>query len=163
MINIHIYHAYMYINKTASIPVPFKLRLGCLSICTIVCPKPSRPTIDVWYLFLSKGFCWEITLFCESIYITDYWCNMSWSFNTLRPRQKWYHLDIFKGIFLHENVWIPIKISLKFISRGPICNIPALVQIMAGRRPGDKPLSEPMMSSLTTHICVTRPQWVKIW
>ena len=34
------------------------------------------------------------------------------------------------------------------------------VQIMAWRRPGDKPLSEPMMVSLTTHICVTRPQWV---
>ena len=26
--------------------------------------------------------------------------------------------------------------------------------------PGDKPLSEPMMSSLLTHTCVTRPQWV---
>ena len=37
---------------------------------------------------------------------------------------------------------------------------------MAWRRPGDKPLSEPMMVSLLTHICVTRPQWVKcssIW
>ena len=41
-------------------------------------------------------------------------------------------------------------------------NIPALVQIMAWRRPGDKPLSEPIMISLLTHICVIRPQWVKI-
>ena len=32
---------------------------------------------------------------------------------------------------------------------------------MAWRRPGDKPLSEPMMVSLPTHICVTQPQWVK--
>ena len=31
---------------------------------------------------------------------------------------------------------------------------------MACRRPGDKPLSEPMMVRLSTHICVTRPQWV---
>ena len=31
---------------------------------------------------------------------------------------------------------------------------------MACRRPGDKPLSEPIMVRLTTHICVTRPQWV---
>ena len=38
--------------------------------------------------------------------------------------------------------------------------IPSLVQIMAWRRPGDKPLSEPMMVSLLTHICVTGPQWV---
>ena len=32
---------------------------------------------------------------------------------------------------------------------------------MAWRRPGDKPLSEPLMVSFLTHICVTRPQWVK--
>ena len=81
---------------------------------------------------------------------------------TLRPRQNGRHFadDIFKCIFLNENVWIPIKISLKFVPKGPINNIPALVQIMAWRRPGDKPLSEPMMDSLPMHICVTRPQWV---
>ena len=44
---------------------------------------------------------------------------------------------------------------------GPINNIPALVQIMAWRQLGDKPLSEAMMVLLLTHICVTRPQWVK--
>ena len=59
--------------------------------------------------------------------------------------------DIFKWIFLNESVWIPIKISLKFVPKGPINKIPALVQIMAWCRPGDKPLSEPMM-----------PQWVNI-
>ena len=32
---------------------------------------------------------------------------------------------------------------------------------MAWRLPGDKPLSEPMMVSLLTHICIIRPQWVK--
>ena len=63
--------------------------------------------------------------------------------------------------FSSANVWIPIKISLKFVPLVPINNIAALVQIMAWRRPGDKPLSEPMMVSLTTHICVTLPQWVK--
>ena len=75
-------------------------------------------------------------------------------FNTLRPRQNGRHFadDIFKCIFLNENVWIPIKISMKFVPKGPINNIPALVQIMAWRRPGDKPLSEPMMISLQTHI-----------
>ena len=39
-------------------------------------------------------------------------------------------------------------------------NIPAMVQIMAWRRPGDKWLSEPMMVSLPTHICIARLQWV---
>ena len=38
--------------------------------------------------------------------------------------------------------------------------IPALVRKMAWRRPGDQPLSEPMMVSLPTHIWVIRPQWV---
>ena len=41
-----------------------------------------------------------------------------------------------------------------------IDNIPALVLIMAWRRPGDKPLSEPMLVRSPTHTCVTRPQWV---
>ena len=82
--------------------------------------------------------------------------------NTLRPRQNGHHFtdDIFKHIFLNGNVWISINISLRFVPMRPIDNIPALVRIMAWRRPGDKPLSEPMMVSLLTHICVTRPQWV---
>ena len=85
------------------------------------------------------------------------------SFNTLRSRQDGGHFpdDVFKCIFLNENAWISIKISLRFVPKGPINNIPALIQIMAWRRSGDKPLSEPMMVKLPTRICVTRPQWVK--
>ena len=58
------------------------------------------------------------------------------TFNTLRPRQNGRHFtdDIFNCIFLNENVRISIKISLKFVPKGPINNIPALVQIMAWRR-----------------------------
>ena len=84
-------------------------------------------------------------------------------FNTLRPRQngRRFRDDIFKCIFLkNENVSISIKISVKFVPKGLINNIPALVQKMAWRRPGDKPLSGPMMISLLMHICVTQPQWV---
>ena len=86
------------------------------------------------------------------------------TFNTLRPRQHGRHFtdDIFKCIFLNEDIWISIKISLKFVPKGPINNIPALVQIMAWRRPGDKPLSELMVGSFLTHVCVTRPQWAKM-
>ena len=46
------------------------------------------------------------------------------------------------------------------VPKGPINNIPTWVQIMAWRRPGEKPLSDPMMASLPTHICGTRPQWI---
>ena len=95
------------------------------------------------------------------------WCHMGvplpqWV-NTLRPRQNRCHFadDIFKSIFLNENARISLKISLKFVPKVGINNTPALVQIMASRRPGDKPLSEPMMVILLTHICFTRPQWVK--
>ena len=82
--------------------------------------------------------------------------------NALRQRQNGRHFadDILKCIFMNENVWILIKISLKFVPKGPINNIPPLVQMMAWRRAGDKPLYEPMMVSLPTLICVTRPQWV---
>ena len=82
------------------------------------------------------------------------------SFNTLRPRQNGRHFtdDTFKRIFVNENVRILIEISLKFVPKCPINNIPAMVQIMAWRRPGDEPLSEPMMVSLPTNICVARPQ-----
>ena len=53
--------------------------------------------------------------------------------NTLRPRQNGRHFadDTFKRIFLNENVGISIEISLKFVLKGPINNIPALVQVMA--------------------------------
>ena len=99
---------------------------------------------------------WHVVIFAPSD-------NQCW-FNTLRLRQNGRHFahDIFKCIFLNGNAWISLKISLKFVPKVRINNIPALVQIMAWRRPGDKPLSEPMMVSLLTHICVTRTQWVKV-
>ena len=82
--------------------------------------------------------------------------------NTLGPRQhrRRFADDIFKCVFFNENCCILIEISLKYARKVPIDNNPSLVKIMAGRRPGVKPLSEPMMCSLPTHICVTRPQWV---
>ena len=91
-------------------------------------------------------------------------CRKDLTFNTLRPRQSGRHFadDIFKCIFLNENAWISLKISLKFVPKVRINNIPTLVQIMAWRRPGDKPLSESMLVILLTHICVTRPQWVNL-
>ena len=86
-----------------------------------------------------------------------------WTFNTLRPRRNGQHFpdNIFKHIFFNENVWISIKSSLKFVPKGPINNIALLVQIMACRLVGAKPLSELMMVMLPMHICVTRPLWVK--
>ena len=67
--------------------------------------------------------------------------------------------DIFKMIFMNENLCISIKISLKIVL---INHIQALAQIMGWRRPGDKPLSEPIVVRLMTHVCITRSQWVKL-
>ena len=88
-----------------------------------------------------------------------------------RPRCKLTHrsrdkmaaifLTTFPNAFLWKKSFVfIIKLSLRFIRKCPINNIPALVQIMAWRRPGDKLLSEPMMVSLLTHICVTRPRCI---
>ena len=73
---------------------------------------------------------------------------------TLRNKQDGHLLnDIFKCIFKNDNVWSLIMISLKFVPMGPINNITTLAQKMAWLRPGDQPLSEPMMVWL---------QWVDI-
>ena len=97
-------------------------------------------------------FLWSIPAFAFS------------TLSTLRPRQNGPHFaeDMFKCIFLNENVWILIEISLKFVSKGSINNNPALFQIMAWRHLGNKPLSKAMMVSSLTHICVTWPQWVNM-
>ena len=56
---------------------------------------------------------------------------------------------IFKYIFLNENIWISNRIPLKYVPWGLIDNMSALVQIMAWRYSGDKPLSEPMLTQFT--------------
>ena len=81
--------------------------------------------------------------------------------NTLRSRQNGRHFeeDIIKCIFMDENIWISIKISPNFAPKGQMDNISALVQIMAWCKPGDKPLSEPMMVSLLTYASIGLNGW----
>ena len=87
--------------------------------------------------------------------------------NTLRPETIWppFSRRHFQMHFLEWKTWILLKISLKFVPINfempvSINNILALVRIMAWRRPDNKPLSEPMMVNLLTHLSVTQPQWV---
>ena len=70
--------------------------------------------------------------------------------------------DIFKCIFLHENIWLSSQISLKSVDNDEIKTIPSLVQLMDCRLVGTKPLyePEPMKVILPTHTCINRPQWV---
>ena len=83
--------------------------------------------------------------------------------NTLRSKLNGRHFpdDIFERIFVNENEWILIKISLKFVPRGLINNIPALIPLGAG----GNAISEPINIGwpwLSTHTCksVARPLWV---
>ena len=81
--------------------------------------------------------CWMTSSMNDTIYLM--WASFfSWNVclqyvSTLRPRQHGRHFafNTFKRLFLHENTWISIKISLKFVAQGPINNIPALFDIMA--------------------------------
>ena len=103
---------------------------------------------------------------CDDVIMSSECPDQLW--NVRRCVEKWLtHWDraemdnfladnIFKCILFNENVWISIKISLKFVPKGSINNIPVLVQIIAWRRS----FSEPMMVKLPTNMCVTRPQWV---
>ena len=77
----------------------------------------------------------------------SYKISITVTFKSNPPGQNSGHLadDIFKCIFLNDNMWSLIEIVLKFIPYGPISNIPAMIQINAWRRLGDKPISEPIL------------------
>ena len=119
------------------------------------------------YFYLTLSYLCVTNVLRTSIHTRTHHCieaKKMMRHNTLRPRRNGRHFpeEIFKCIFLGENVRIQIQITLKFVSKGVINNILAFVQTMAWRRPGDKSLSESMMFGLPTHICVTRPEWVNI-
>ena len=105
-----------------------------------------RNHVKIMHIYLNQHGC---VWYRKSTYIIarTEWPWYCLHVNTLRPRQHGRHFadDTFKRIFMNENDTISAKISLKFVPKGPINNIPALVQIMAWR---------------LTHICVARPQWV---
>ena len=83
------------------------------------------------FMFINDSWCASL-VYWRGIF---YWF-LAFILNTLRSRQIGRHFadDTFKRIFLKENVRIPIEISMKFVPKSPIDNIPALFQIMAWRR-----------------------------
>ena len=52
--------------------------------------------------------------------------------------------DIFRCIFVNENIWMLNKISSKYVWECQIDNKSTLIRVTAWRRAGDKPLPEPM-------------------
>ena len=78
-----------------------------------------------------------------------------WPWPSFRRRYFQMHLlwmksfVIWDAFVVNEKFCILIKISLKFVLKGPIDNKPALVQIMAWHRIGIKPLFERMLNWFT--------------
>ena len=83
---------------------------------------------------------------------------------TLWGGDKWWHFadDIFKYVLLKDFFNVLIQILLKLVPRGSIDNKPVLVQTMAWRWAGDKPLSETVISQVAdVYIRVTLSWWAK--
>ena len=73
-------------------------------------------------------------------------CNVCINSSPPGQNSRLFAHDIFRCIFVNEKFCILVKISLKFV---PKDNNPALVQIMAWHRIGNKPLPEPMLTWFT--------------
>ena len=116
-----------------------------------------------WYFVRNTS--WQLSLLI--IHVIQLWLIQKMGkFNSSRPRQHGRNFpdDIFRCIFLNENIWIAIDISLIFVAKGPIDNIPALVQIMAWHRSGNKSLSEPMMINLLRHSAsISQPRTCSLY
>ena len=69
-------------------------------------------------------------------------------FNSFPPGQNVRHFvgDLFRCFFMNEMCCILIRISLKFVPKGPIDYKAALVQVMTWHSTGDKALFEPMLT-----------------
>ena len=103
----------------------------------------------------------------------DYWCIYAspglnglthW---ILRHNGRHFPDDIFKSILLNENVSISLKIHSKFVPKVWFNNVPELVQIMACTwlAPSHYLNQWWLVCWYNVHtcICVTQPQWVKIY
>ena len=111
-----------------------KWRPFCLGLNVSMC---------IWFSF--RGITWvrNNLMRCMHLYSTTMLQLTHWGRDKMAAiSQTTLSNDFFRIIFF----LISIKISLRFVPWGLVNNIPALVLIMAWRRPGDKPLSEPMIT-----------------
>ena len=122
----HIYIMYMFLYSTYSGTNQVLLTLYSLNC------------------FKGKFICTEM---CEFYFIPWFSCDRgcqdySSRCNTLRPEQNGclFADDIFKCIFLKENICILIEISLKLVCYGLTDNKSTLVQVTVCRLISDKPL-----------------------
>ena len=130
----------------------------------LLCNWYSHLVIWIWPDISDYGF-WPWVRCCLSSgwYPLSMLCQFcDKTISTLRLRQNGRHFpdDIFECIFFNEILSVSITSSLKFVPKGPVISVSALVQIMAWHCPGNKPLSEPMIVWFTQPL--TWPHWVNI-
>ena len=127
---------------------------------------PMRQTIYTWYLSLDT-YCYCSAYDRDRAIESSLVVAMIMQFNFMSsiPGQNGGHFEdyIFKCIFMTENFCMSIIISVKFDQSGPIDNKAALIQVMAWRRTGVRPLPEPI---ITQFIDAHMRQWgcgVCVW
>ena len=126
-----------YVSKTRSVKRHRTLLLRVLqNFLTTCASRKGNVRIKSMY----RSFC--ICLLRLSSIHTSYICNY-----THLPLSKM--AGIFKCIFMNEKFCVFIQNSLKFVPKGPIDNKSMMVQVIAWRRTGDNPLSEPMLTQFT--------------
>ena len=130
--------------------------LLCNTFCHRLSPYPEWSldlcsTLAISVLYHVNGFVLPQDLYHQTL-------------NTMRPRENGCHFtdNIFKCIFLNENVWIAIRIPLKFVPWVPIDNKPSLVQIMVWRlKQATSHCMNQWWPISLTRIYTTHCQWVK--
>ena len=111
-------HRKMYLKIMSA-----KWRLFCLSLSVLIFHEYVKQFLGKYPNRVLNHFSWFNVLLSHAIYISlefrHIWSSVRWfpwqcSFNILRPRQN----DLFRDIFLNENVWISIEISLNCFPKG---------------------------------------------
>ena len=90
-------------------------------------PPPAKPL----KVHLKKCVDHLENLQCTTIHPIKYGPNLLGQHSKEGQNSRRFADDTLKRFFLNENVFILIKISLKFVPKDPINNIPPLVQTMA--------------------------------
>ena len=127
-------------TKLCYITVSLKFKRDSLSTQQISVTMPSETTVVASILMTvsrSCGLChrlYTMLIFLYGVLLTQ-----------LPPWQNGHHSGR-RHVQIHFREWNPIQMSPKFVPRSPIDNKPALVQVMAWRRTGDKPLHESMLA-----------------
>ena len=132
------------------------ININALTACCIHIRNKNGINIELKYPSKTTGTerTTLVSMLCQIVLALNKIDESLWNLPFLNPfpsGQNGRHFtdDVFEYIVMNEKFDILNQLSLIFVPKGQINNIPALVQKMAWYRSGDKPLSEPMLTQLT--------------